>query len=333
MRHGKTATTRAALLTPFIAYYTARGGQIEVLLDHLGMKENPFDDGQLLVPIHKAHETMEFISKELAEPYLGARIGQTWAETQGPPFERAKENVTSLSQLFVKLTQFFPTEVSTGGLSFSATSTHAEVLGKRSYQPGPAAAHGSAAMVAFILTFIKNAVGDSWDGESVLVRTPNRENLPSWLVPPSSVFASTAEDFFFRFPVEWCDAKPVFHRSCDDVVVASDFEHSIDGGVLPFLKQKILSSPSNVKLKLTDAAAELDVSSRTLQRTLKAQGTTFQLFASDVRLEEARRQLEESASPIQEIATSLGFSSSTNFTRDFRRKFGLTPTDYRRVRD
>ena len=107
-------------------------GPDEALLDHLGMVNNPFEDGQLLVPIHKAHETMDFISKELAEPYLGARIGQSWAETQGPPFERAKENVTSLSQLFVKLTQIFQTKASTGSLGFSVTSTHAELLGKRS---------------------------------------------------------------------------------------------------------------------------------------------------------------------------------------------------------
>ena len=306
---------------------------MEVLLDRLGMEDNPFEDGQLLVPIHKAHETMEFISKELAEPFLGARIGQTWAETQGPPFERAKENVTSLSQLFVKLTQIFQTEASTGSLGFSVTSTHAELLGKRSYQPGPAAAHGSAAMVAFISTLIKNAVEETWNGNLVLVRTPNRECVPSWLVPPSSVFASSPEDFFFRFPVEWCDLRPVFPRPRDSVVVASGFAHSIDNRVLPFLKQKVLNSPSDGKLKLNDAAAELDVSARTLQRALKAQGTTFQVFASDVRLEEARRQLVETPSAIQEIATSLGFSSSTNFTRDFRRKFGLTPTDYRRMQD
>lgn len=48
------------------------------------------------------------------------------------------------------------------------------------------------------------------------------------------------------------------------------------------------------------------------------------------RLEAARRLLSETDSPVTQICLSVGFENASSFTRTFRRRFGLTPENFRR---
>lgn len=79
---------------------------------------------------------------------------------------------------------------------------------------------------------------------------------------------------------------------------------------------------------LADIACSLNVSTRSLQRHLGAEGKTFQEVLDDTRRELARQWLSGSAGKLRsltELALLLGFSSSSAFSRAFRRWFGMTP--------
>jgi AraC-like DNA-binding protein len=69
---------------------------------------------------------------------------------------------------------------------------------------------------------------------------------------------------------------------------------------------------------------------RTLNRRLKAEGTTFQRVLDDVRFEVARDLLSSSNIPLDDIAATLGYSAVTPFMRTFRRWSGTTPGQWRR---
>ncbi len=47
-------------------------------------------------------------------------------------------------------------------------------------------------------------------------------------------------------------------------------------------------------------------------------------------MERARQLLRESSQPVDIIASSLGYSDASNFSRAFRRWQGMTPALYRR---
>ena len=76
-------------------------------------------------------------------------------------------------------------------------------------------------------------------------------------------------------------------------------------------------------------ARELNMSSRTLQRRLRAEGTTFRDILDDVRRELAIRYLTRRELSINEITYILGFVEPSSFTRAFRRWTGSCPTVYR----
>ena len=94
--------------------------------------------------------------------------------------------------------------------------------------------------------------------------------------------------------------------------------------------QRLLKEAEPRYLKLDDIADRLHMSSRTLKRRLQELGTSFQDVLDNVRLARAKRLLTETHQPVESIASALGYSDASNFSRAFKRKEGVTPAMYRR---
>jgi transcriptional regulator GlxA family with amidase domain len=54
-------------------------------------------------------------------------------------------------------------------------------------------------------------------------------------------------------------------------------------------------------------------------------------FLKDIRLRKAERMLRTTFLSIKQILKQVGIASNAHFVRDFRRKYGTTPTAYRRT--
>lgn len=83
------------------------------------------------------------------------------------------------------------------------------------------------------------------------------------------------------------------------------------------------------RLGVETAARELGVSPRTLQRRLRASGTSFEARRAEVLVALARQRLVETDEDIKCIALDLGFGSSSSFIAMFRRATGLSPQAWR----
>ena len=67
----------------------------------------------------------------------------------------------------------------------------------------------------------------------------------------------------------------------------------------------------------------------TLYRKIKAISNLTPIeFINIVRLKKAAELLAEGDYKIYEVADMVGFSSQSNFARNFHKQFDLTPTDY-----
>jgi AraC-like DNA-binding protein len=76
-------------------------------------------------------------------------------------------------------------------------------------------------------------------------------------------------------------------------------------------------------------AARLHVSSRTLHRQLKDEGTSLQSIKDTVRREHATLQLQRTDKPIKQIALAVGFRNEKSFSRAFREWTGQSPGAFR----
>ena len=71
---------------------------------------------------------------------------------------------------------------------------------------------------------------------------------------------------------------------------------------------------------------------RTLKRRFKAAtGSTLIDYLQNLRVEEAKRLLESGQAPVDEISVEVGYEDPSFFRRLFKRRTGLTPSQYRRM--
>ena len=86
----------------------------------------------------------------------------------------------------------------------------------------------------------------------------------------------------------------------------------------------------NGKISFSDMASELGVNRSYLSRIFSQRmGTTLQAYALDLKLQAAADILCYSDSTVGEVIDYLGFSSHSYFGQCFKRKFGVSPHDYR----
>jgi AraC-like DNA-binding protein len=82
-------------------------------------------------------------------------------------------------------------------------------------------------------------------------------------------------------------------------------------------------------LNMTRVVAAAGMSSRTFQRQLKEEGTSFSDLLADVRRSETLKRLKERDVTIAAIAADLGYSDQATFARAFRRWTGIPPSRFR----
>ncbi len=80
-----------------------------------------------------------------------------------------------------------------------------------------------------------------------------------------------------------------------------------------------------------DAAQHAAVSERTLARLFRMHlAITPHEFLTDIRMRKSQMWLEVTLRSVEDIANDCGYLDVAAFRRAFKRKFGLTPADYRR---
>lgn len=83
------------------------------------------------------------------------------------------------------------------------------------------------------------------------------------------------------------------------------------------------------KATMDQVVKQLHTSKRTFHRKLEERGTSFREQMEDFRRELACSYMKQHELTVGDISFMLGFSSSSNFTRAFKRWTGYTPQDYR----
>ncbi|MFY0691934.1 MAG: AraC family transcriptional regulator ligand-binding domain-containing protein [Paracoccaceae bacterium] len=111
-----------------------------------------------------------------------------------------------------------------------------------------------------------------------------------------------------------------------DWIFTSSREHTQSLRVRTYLGQSRWDAAN-----LDDAARAMHLTPRTLIRRLEADGTSFQAIKDALRRDIAIRDLQAGQKSVEAIALDVGFSSSANFHRAFKRWTGSTPSSYRRT--
>jgi AraC-like DNA-binding protein len=108
----------------------------------------------------------------------------------------------------------------------------------------------------------------------------------------------------------------------------AEAQHQSDGDVAQKVLDRLLDREGEYP-GLSEMAKAVHMSERTLNRKLKAQGTSYQMLLDDVRQELAVWYLRQTETPVEQIAERLGYRDTSNFSRTCKRWFGVTPREIR----
>jgi len=83
-------------------------------------------------------------------------------------------------------------------------------------------------------------------------------------------------------------------------------------------------------LSLEQVAAEVHLTPEYFSRIFKEEmGVTFINYLTDVRLQHSVQMLETTALRVQDVAQAVGYSNVSYFSTIFKKKYGMTPFEYR----
>ena len=96
--------------------------------------------------------------------------------------------------------------------------------------------------------------------------------------------------------------------------------------IIEFMKENY----SDPDFYMTTLVEEFGLSDKTIAKLIKAyQNMTFSEYLEELRLQKALRLLDNPENNIRFIASASGFSSENTFFKVFKRKFGISPSNYR----
>jgi AraC-like DNA-binding protein len=102
-----------------------------------------------------------------------------------------------------------------------------------------------------------------------------------------------------------------------------------DGSVAARARRSLYLLLPAGRATVEQAADNLGLHPRTLQRLLEKEGRTFATLLNDVRRELALRYLSSASHSVTQIAQMAGYASPSSFTRWFVAEFGMAPAAWR----
>lgn len=108
--------------------------------------------------------------------------------------------------------------------------------------------------------------------------------------------------------------------------------HDSDNAYFTAAKEYVYEQWHRPGLAVNDVARAVGISERHLSRVFSANNLSVGKFMSDVRLENAYKLLISRQSPnisIGQLAQRVGFRHASQFSRAFKRKYGITPREAR----
>ena len=183
--------------------------------------------------------------------------------------------------------------------------------------------------VALAYTMIRMLCGDSWTPRSVYLTRPEPQDpgCYSRYFRSPVAFNSEFSGIIFERKVL---AQPISQSmSSVPYQLRVYLRKNFEGDFLEQVRRVINSLLSTQACTAKTVADCLGISSRTLQRKLQSEKTSFQQQLDKIRTELAISYLQEPQFRLTDISELLGFSELSVFSRAFKGWFGVTPSQWR----
>lgn len=298
-----------------------------------GVAMDAFADPEALVPIADLARVMGLAARISRRPDFGLLIADRAQPQQAGLLGEILRSADDLRTALHNLVRYFHLNTRSGIAVLTVENGVAELRLGLLGPYGDAALLFEDAHIGILCHHMRAFLGETWSPIEVLL---------SHAAPAG---AAAAYRRSFGVPVRFDALRTALLFSADDLArppigrerekrrleAAADAASSrLDIGFDEQVRRTIRSHLGDGTVTVGPVADMLGLSRRTLNRRLAASGLTFAALLQSVRFATARQLLVESATPLAEIATAVGYRDASVFSSAFRNWSGVSPSEWRR---
>lgn len=316
-------TVQAIFLAPTITALDDAGLNVDRLLTAAKLQSFEIDRWNAALPLPLANAFFEEIARTETGPRLDAAIAARYSLANLSPWSQAITscpNLLTACQLVCKTNAGIFTN---NRLSLSIDGATATFKDQFTTPKSLAQEWSSLFSVFMLLDAFRAACGSHWLPLELDIACTDITALVDAIDLSGVVVRAGQSENRMRFLT--ADLCQQFLINTNSSTVLEPLPQTSEGRLV-----EVLNSMQQDYRPTQDRLAEMfDMSPRTLQRKLGEDGTTFSEAMDHWRLKQSLLFLQDPQMQVVEIAARLHYSTSSHFSRSFRRWTGVTPGHYR----
>lgn len=324
-----------------VQYAIAQGIDGQKIFDAGGIQAEDLENPTAYIPIKNFNKVWETVVELTSDPYYGLRCGDYFETNYGGPLAYLVESCADMREAIDQYLQF--QSISGDFFEDKVRLTKQEAI--VSYHPKVAwEAQSPTAVQCFLyghfMIFLK--VWSACINQKIY---PKRVHLRAKRPTDVSIlqeyfgaqlFFEQAEDALFfdlnLLDIPFIGHHPILKSTLQQHLKEALWQAENGQGFTEKIKYYLLESQVQGFKSISETAQYLQVSSRTLQRKLQAENTTFQQILDEVKLDMAKIYLKNGLS-VKETAYKLFYTETTAFSKFFKKRMGWSPRQYCSVED
>jgi AraC-like DNA-binding protein len=318
---------RLSSINPFLVELQRRSIDASACLRKLGLPETVPASSEVFVAPLKLYEFVEHSAVIAQDPHFGYRIGQQLDMVDWGPISLAANEANTIGDFLLRLVAH-AAEHSSATQFFLTTQGEISHFGfERAVTPDLVPAQNDAFYVALISQLLKRAASGNWDSAKALFTVAEPKAIPS-SQEDLCLAKGNNRGMTVSFPADWLFApflKSTFSSASTQHTTGlsrSSLVESLHLALIPHLHEPDLTIDLVAKMGGYDQ--------RKLSEKLRQHGPTIAKEVARLRKERASKELLSSNRKVADIATAVGFTDPTVFSRAFKKWTGLSPQQYRR---
>jgi len=314
---------RLSLILPVVEELDRRGVDADAVLASSALVRDTVRDRDVFVPPIIVHRFLEDAAEAAADPYLGVRVGETLDDPRWSPLADAVSHAKTLGDFIIRFVRAARDDASSARHALEVGPESAAFREIRTSEQEIAPAQNDAFTAGYILRILRRGAGASWNPADVTLTVCEPSALPARYMGVH-VARGDRIGITVRFPSSWL-LQPFDRRGFLDASPDHGTRTEIPTRFVEALRRALEPHLHAPDLGVEFVARLLGTSRQSLQRRLRANGTTLSAVIRDLKKERAVAELARSKRPITAIAESLGFQNPTSFTRAFKSWTGESP--------
>jgi AraC-like DNA-binding protein len=322
---------RVATLRTYVEVASSLGLDGREMLIRVGIHPDTLKDTENRVPAETVARLLELSAQESRCENFGVLLGENRPLATLGPMSMLLERLPNLREVLRASIAYQRHFNDIADLSFEETAEGCCI--RLGLVPGPWPVQMTDLFLVLIDCVLAGAAGSAWRPETVYAARARPADLTPWRRVFSSPIVFDAEFNGFYASRETMDAPlpladPVMAENALRLVGMVQLGPRPDQ-LAERVRRALGPLLPDGRGNVAAVATRLGMSQRTLQRRLEAEDVRFEALLDQVRRDLAASYLGQTSHQITTIASMLGYSSPSSFSRWFAGAFGKTPLAWR----